>query len=420
VAECKNGKNSDGPGGGGTCFGEREMKQFLICIFLLSNQSAYADVFKASQPADSSSLQNAIKSDRYGIGYKFSALKLDSDLNQPNYTWGRNSIETFPKGYGSFDLDKSLRKELSKDEFTGPEIIQMTSRYRGLSQNQLMLLQYSSPAAADLFKYNHTTALLKMGIRSEQYNHLQNQTEDSINQLISRSQLVCINKRLQSNPDVSLDDAFKYCQGRDVLESIAENEKKIIRYSLNLISTPREIRDDILELTGEITLKDNDYNFEAPLKRIGRVLKEESIEFMSKLSSLMDHFKEDQTLSQDEMQELSMPGLEMQDSIIRNIALMHLNEQRIALASLATNLGYVKTLSKYKRADEFLRRALENPNVDASFKAIIKDRRVFIKEEIESLDWQADLLEKYNHEMTTLINIADKERLKVKQQLGKQ
>ena len=380
---------------------------FLLSMAVL----AHADVFKTAQD---NTVLNAASKDARGDYYRWGEdYRFSSNLNRQSYDFNGGNGGAIPDQYGSFDLNTALEKYLSSKGFAN-RASDMVDDVN--SKQSLMFLQYSSPAEADLLKHFHTTALLKMGIRSQQYAQLQNHSKDSMYELAARSKFKCVNDYLNETAGRSIDQAFESCRREAVFKSLVGRTRVtngVLRNALWYVAVRGDDANPIISITGDVSLSNSNYVFDGPLNRAGKVLQETRGDNVAKIAQLVQGYLEDRHVDSVDLKALSLPGLELQAYQIRHLAMLEEDRRSIAVAKLASRLAYVKTVQQYNMADEYLRRTLESPNVEGVYKDFIRERRQFLKEEIASLSTQKEFLRDYAQTSVSLIDEADAKRQKI-------
>ncbi len=388
-----------------------------------------ADVFKTAEIDDNKpgmkAFQEALKNDLRGDYYRHGEdYPLASDLGGGNYHQNTdNGSGDISKQYGSFDLDRNIKAYLQNKGFDQTKINQMVDQSTGRTgdKNSLMLLEYSSPVEADLLKHFYTTALLKMSIRSQQYDQLNNRSQDELADLVMRSRFLCINDYLNTNANASIDQAFNSCRNKEVFSSLVGGTNVsdgIIKNSLSRVAMQGSKGAPIVDITGDVSLNKDNYAFNGPLKRAGDIFEEERQQYMDDIDSLVKEFISTLSVNQDSLDRLSVPGVYVGEYQVRNLALLPSTQQVMAEARLASHLAYMKTIQRYMEADEYLRRALESPRVDPVYKTFIENRRQFVKEEMVSLAGEKELIHDYAQESVSIVDQADHERFKTIKQMG--
>ncbi len=386
----------------------------------------WADVFK-TEAADAASFNNALANDVHARYYRQGEdYPINSQLSSNNHDVDGGEVGGgFPDGYGGINVGSHLDKDLVKSGVPSSRADQIAPKAGWV---ELKKLEYTDPVEADLLKHFHVAEILKEGVRVQQYVELQKVVDDPIYKLAARSQLRCINKALKGTPSrggVSLGEAFDRCLKEPAFEMTSAPDGMLFK-ALGLDAYSNGIKRDVVRIAGDVELKRNDYEFIAPKEYIGNVLAKSRSFYKQKIDELLDQYLgrndaggERYVVDEEMLKSLSLPGFTVQAYQIRNLSVLQPEEADIAANHLASRLAYIKTVQRYAQADECLRRAIENPKVEAAYKSFIQDRRQFLKEELASLALQRSLTEDYADTMSTIIDQADKERLGVIKQMVK-
>ncbi len=385
----------------------------VVAILIFISNFAGADVFK-SITLDETQFR-VIAEDTRGSYYRQGEdYLINSTLSGEDYKFNGGGPEgSILDGYGRVDLNKSLSKDIKdRGRFSS---INVDDVINGNSMAQLKLVEYSSPIDADLFKHFHTTALLKEGIRMQQYAQWQQIANDPVYQLSTRSLLICVDAKLRGN--MSLDGAINLCGKEKAFDHITTS-KGVLKNSLAAI-TPGRLEDEIVKLTGDVNLSMNKYRTTRPTSRIGNIIADYHVKYDTRIKDVLKTFKENGSIETPILSDdLELAGFQLQSYQIRNVAMLQAAQREIVGSKLAAQLAYIKVIQRYNEADEYLRRALENPNVDPAYKPIIYERKQFIRNELFTLEKQKELTHDYAQAMTLILDQADDERRKTAVQIG--
>ncbi len=380
-----------------------------------------ADVFKAEEDGD---FKKALASDVHGQYYSGAVdFQINSQLSGGNHDVdGGIQGGGFPNGYGVINVNSNIYSELLKSGFSSARAGHISTN---VNLKELKNFGYLNPVEMDLLKHFHVAAILKEGVRVQQYAELQKVADDPMYKLAARSQLLCINQELKKTDKsgrVSLDEAFDRCLKEAAFVKVGAKDGLLLK-SLKL-DTYSAKHKNIIDITGDVKLTGDDYVFMAPKKHVGNVLADNRREYITKIRDLLNQYlgknsdgAEKYVVDEDELQELSLPGVDVRAYQIRNLALLEDGKASIAVAQLASRLAYIKTVQWFYVADECLRRALENPRVEPAYKLFIEERRQFLKEELASLATQKELSQDYANTMVSIVDQADQERFKIIKQI---
>ncbi len=381
----------------------------IMCIFVFYSTAAHADIFVRSENPDEQ-LIKAVAQDSRGFYYKEG---IDYDANAVPISSAAQAMNKMivSKGQNRFDFQNNLASvinaQLDSSDFNGVKNIPAGSR--------LMLLQYASPAEADLLKHFNTIAHLKLALRYGQYEDLERAEADPMNALRKASEMACLRGQGKNN----LNTAMAVCKAESPFAHLRIPGTKdligggffTIQEILRQLGVPKEDIEWIIKSVGDVKITKTTYQLKPPQQQIRHVMADNRKNYLDQLSQLLEEFKTNKTVSQDELDKMSLPGVPLIEAQVRNIAMLDEGERYLAMARLASALAYVKTMDQYADMRRLLDRAREYPGIQNIYKPILQEHSRLAASEMAELESEKERLIQYADTMSFILDAADAERL---------
>jgi hypothetical protein len=373
----------------------------LSAVILCLSRHANADVFN-----------------RIGIDYDVAPVATSSEKELVKAKIA-NSLNHFSS---SFNLKELMDKQILEGSYAGIKSV------TNPNQNDLMKLQFNSPAEADLLKHLNTISHLKMIMNYDQMSDLEININSpqmvlrraSMLECLTRAELKIGNKvipndlesRLLACKKVSvyghlrvpgginyIDDGFFVVQ-----RSLA---KLVIREDSD------EIKRIIVTYIGDVNITKTMYQSKSPTKRIKNVLSEKRSELLTKFITLANGYKSDRSFPADTIEQFSVPGMPFTEQQLRSIFMFDTNEREKIFRSMATSLAYINVSNQYEHYVDLLNQVIEHPQIQYEYKVVVEDRIKFLKSELDGLIKERHLFEDYAHKLDFLDESFNQKRLEL-------
>lgn len=386
---------------------------FLCLLVFLLHIPAYADVFERLANQKKEALSTSIESDSSGFTYRSGVdYNLNVEPNDPQIYLAQSSS----LGCSEFDFASSFRNLFSANVMED-YVSSMASEV--MAAAPMLLLEYVSPTLADVVKHFNSLTNLKLGLRYAQCEDIEKAVSDKMSKLRKKSEMECI----KSKPYDDLDRAIRECKNQsDPFAFLKDSagiplglggQINILKDALKRIGASEEDEEFAEETIPETVIKKDGVKQVKEKKAIKQVLAENREQFFEDLTGLMAQYLETRAVSREDLNKFSVPGVPLTELQLKNIALLDSSVRQVALAKLSSELAYWKTLSQFEKNIELLEKTLQDPSItDDTFKDLLREKYKFIKEKIELIKKEREFLNEYNSVMATILEEADRERLK--------
>lgn len=385
----------------------------LLAFILTTADIGYADIF-AKDNASPYTIDNAISEDRSGFYYRGGVdYRPQVPLEEPGVGY---SIFTASKGCSGFDLASSFNSIFSEQALT--DYLKNVSS-AAMAAAPMLLLEYASPTLADIVKHFNTMANMRLGLRYTQCEDIERAAGEYIDKLRKKSESDCIKEKVAQGLDI--DSALKACkEGKDPFGFLKDAEGiplssggkiDILADIFKKINMPSERKDFVKSVVGETTITSSQIESNKGEKSIYKVNEEFREETSGKLFSLVDEYLNSKSVSSESLKELSLPNNPVTEEQIRNIALMPKAKQHIAIAKIASDIAFFKTIGKYRQAMEDLLEAMRAPGLDDVQRDVLERDYNYLKEKLERFKEERQIYKDYNEAMTGILSESEKEKL---------
>lgn len=274
-----------------------------------------------------------------------------------------------------------------------------------------MFFQYSSPAAADLFKFYYTLAQMKFNLLYTDLREKEQKIGGDSGLLQDASQIRCIDEKMGNGGDLA--EAMDFCRKHNLYQDLdPSNDYPIEAYKkiFNIIGGRAELRDAILSILPKWIIDRENYNVQGPAKRIGMVLTEKRAQAVENLDNALSNYREP---NPDDLKGLSLPGHPFTQKDLLNLLMVDAAERQKITYELKERVATAKTLDLYEEAMEWLRRAADYPAFHEAYKNIIRAGMDFVQREKLSLTDKQQQIKEYSDEMRSMQDVSEKLRIKM-------
>jgi hypothetical protein len=384
---------------------------FFLIILSLIPQICMADIFAKYPDKD---LDNALAQDArnfyYRSGFDYNASE---PVHPEAYEFRKENISL---GCNRFKNHTSLENFITNEEFDRVKLGVLMTR---LSNSGLLIWQYSSPTLADLYKHLDTTGRLNLGMRSGQCEDLEKSIDDPVIKLRKQAIMDCL--KHADNEDIEA--AFKHCfdnpnepyrdledpgNGSSKVSDAIDVTQKTLDRVVNKdqdTSTIENILPHLLVSPDRVTIKE-------PRQTSRFLIASYRKDFLDRLTKILNKCQEGKAVSLDELSALSVFGIPLTEGQVRNIAMLDPAASHLAISKVASQLAYLKTMDQYLSASQLLNRVMIHPAIEPGYKTLLNSSVDFVQKEIVSLKEEKERLTQYFDTMHTILDEADKQRLK--------
>ncbi len=353
---------------------------------------------------------------------------LHADIFKPDER-SLTSIFTSPYNFNYETVQRKVSRRLDTDKGIAHQVKTMFSKYnvdelmRSVQSSRMMFWQYSSPAAADLFKHYHTIAYLRSGIFHDDLMGLEKGLQVDMDHLRDQSEMGCIQDKLAGGSfegdmvdlmiscrDVKLNNSgvfahLNYPNGSKVIN--------VFEKVLNRQGVRGEKRQAMLDILPKWEINPDGYEIQGPIKRIGLVLSENRKELAEKMDEVLKEYMQEKMVSNEALTTLSLPEIPFTEQDVRDLLMLDPKERQQLEIGLVESLAVSRTRDQYNVAIEWLRRASTHPSLEEAYKNIVRQGMDFLEHEKFSLADKKDELGQHIVSTGHLLDSSERERLKI-------
>ncbi len=381
----------------------------LVLLFLLSVNISYADI-------NPYGIDDAIVEDNSGFYYRGSVdYRPQVPKEEPGVGY---SILSASRGCSGFDFASSFQN-LFSEQIISDYLKDISSS--AIAAAPMLLLEYASPTLADIVKHFNATTNMRLGLRYAQCEDIEKAAGEYMDKLRKKSESECIKEKVARGIDI--DRAMRECkEGNDPFAFLKDakgaplfqgGKIDILSDVFKKINIPEERKEFAKAIVGETTVTSTQIESNKGAKSLYSVNEEFRSENFGKLVSLLDEYLKSKTISEERLKELSLPNNPLTEEQIRNIALMPKAKQYIALAKIASDLAYFKTLDKCQQAREDLLEAMRQPGIDDVQREVLQRDYNYLKERLGRFQEERQLYRNYNEAVAGVLSEAEKEKLRM-------
>lgn len=390
------------------------MIHFVLLILLCLIDPAYADVFKIANDAEDSALHQAIMHDSSGQYFKNG---LDMNLT--------SSFVPDPFKYEKETLDRRVSEQVNLDRTVVGQVKGMVESskddvdvFKGLisDNHPLMLLQYASPSASDLYKYFTTLAHMRVAMAYADLKDKEKALAGDVDYLRDQDDINCLADKIKSNTfKGDFMGALANCHDNrlgpvDIFKHLNDSKVDFNLYEkvLNDVHLKGDRKTEALEILPRWQITSNGYQIFGPQKTIGELIADKRTYYIDKIKDALVAYAEDKEVDHDLLLDLSLPGAPLTGQRIRDLLSLSVEQRDILITHLASELALSETARRYDVTLEYLRRAMVRPITQQAYKKIIVQGIEYLEREKISLDQERSRLRQYAAALSSLIESSDK------------
>ncbi|QAT16697.1 hypothetical protein BU251_02595 [Candidatus Velamenicoccus archaeovorus] len=391
-------------------------RALLVLIFVfIATCVSYADIFTKDDSLPYT-IESVVSEDRSGFYYRGGV-----DYNPPvapEEPGVGYSIVSGSKGCSGFDFASSFTslfsQQILEDYLKGISSAAMAAA-------PMLLLEYVSPTLADIVKHFNAMTNMRLGLRYAQCEDIEKAAGTYIDKLRKTSEDACVKEKVAQGSDI--DSALKACKGQsdpfaylkntDGIPLLQGGKIDVISDILKKINIPQDRKDFVKSVVGETTITSSQIENRKGQKSIYSVNEDFRNSAMTKLASLVDGYVTSKSISEDILEEISLPNNPIVDEQIKEIVLMPRAKQYIAIAKIASDIAYFKTIAKYRQAMDDLLEAMRAPDLDDVQRGVLEGDYNALKEELERFKEERQIYKNYNETLFGILSEAEKEKLNI-------
>lgn len=403
----------------------------LLLIFLLWPQSSKADVF--SKSVNQENFDIAVKEDKTNFYYR---SPFDYNAFSESHTFEFDKYVNL--GINNYDMNKSLRNIMNGYEFNNMDF----------TSNGLLTLSYSSPAMADLYKHLETVGYLRLAIRYQQYQNIENSLVSSTIKLQKQAILDCLNRK---NSTKEIDKALEGCidyfdleaknsfyqlydpydpnenpYNRNFITSKIDVTEKV----LDKVNTERKDISEVKEIVPRILIDRNSIYFKTPHKKSRELMAQYKYDLLGDehnegdLIRLLNYYKTHKQMpilnQANGFDKIEVFGVPFTEGQIKNLLLLDMNSQTLALNQIGSNIAYLRAIDQFLLASEMFNKVMSDPGIEQGYKSVLQSSMEYVHKEILDLKEERERLSLYAETMRNIVSESDNVRYKAMTQIQKE
>ena len=312
------------------------------------------------------------------------------------------------------DLDKSVEHEI-RNTLRGYNSDTLRKMVNG---SPMMVLQYGSPAHADLLKHFHTIAYLKLGMMYTDLRDLEKSSGGDLDILKDESEIECMKDKIGKGEfKTDFIGLMNSCRqgGAGVFAGLnypdSRKEVNVFEKVLDHFNIRGEAKQALLEILPRWKISPKGYAIDGPVKRIGGLLADQRKEITEALNNMLKEYQREKTLTESDLQFFSMPGHIFKEQNVRDLLMLDDQDRQEASSNLIEQMALAKTIDQYDRAIEYLSRSLIHPSMEEGYKQIVRQGIGFLEYEKISLEDKRGQLNQYATAIRSLLDRSEAEKL---------
>jgi TM2 domain-containing membrane protein YozV len=280
-------------------------------------------------------------------------------------------IESFYKGIRRFDIDKSIDAIRDAPQININRDLNDVSR-----QVSLMNLQYTSPAAMDVYKYLTTIAHLRLLMRVEQYLDLERSIDDDTVRLRKQAEYDCLKSK-----SIDMERAFIDCyqQARDPLEGLSDpaNRSNAIQNQQDVMAglvvrvTNQSYFTQINQLMPKLLISTNKVIYQKPVLDVYANFMRIKLNKIQQIQELYQRYMDNQKIDSDLLENINHTVMFIDQRWIEQLGWLTQAERYIAINALAFRMAVIENQMQYDQMITVLQSLLIAPYVQAGWHAYI-------------------------------------------------
>ena len=379
-----------------------------LMIFCLLPCSVWPDIF-VQEPAANTALVEDVSNDRKGYYYHSLGVSL-RPVDKKVSDLAALTSGVLTRDQSLEDVDGSFQKEF--DESFSKE--SSFDRYRAAS-NKLLLLEYSSPALADVIKHYRVMTAQRVGLEQQRLAEIERRVQGPLDRLRSVSERECLHEKQGMGLVKAMEECKKSSQPFDALPllngqgSLSDGRRNIhvVRDALALLEfSEKDLVDKVPALCGDVIISDDDYREILAKETFAGRIEYYYQKSIRKWKEVLDQYARGTEISQ-HMSEISLPGVPVTDVIVKGLLVLNGAAQTGQIAKLSAYWARVQTHKEYGDALLYLDHARRLPNLSVEFRNILSARGDYLKEVMRRAGNREYEIDAYRAMLAGLLNDAD-------------
>ena len=387
---------------------------YLVIFLTLFTCPAEAE-WSANTDTGGYSIENAVAEDPSAFYYR-GGVDYQPKVTTPDPSIGF-SVISGTMGCSGFNFASSFNSVFNEQALT--DYMKNVSS-AAIASAPNLLLQMLSPSLYDFIKNISMLTQQRLNMRYQQCEDIEADAGGYIAKLRKKSEKECLDAKQKEGTNI--DTAIRFCKEQhDPFGFLKDSEGKTIASGgkidvigdlLKKASIPKEKQNKVLEVTGDTEIDKNNVKDKPPQKDITQDNEKNRQDAYDILVLLMEHYREDGTVSKEELEKLSKMGMEVTEQEIKEAALASRAKRRIALAKLSSDIAFMKTVRDYKDILLTLQTTMQQPNLDDVEKEALKNRYDFVSSRLDTFIEERDMQREHNDTINSIFTEVEEEKLK--------
>ncbi|MBF0618730.1 MAG: hypothetical protein HQL19_01025 [Candidatus Omnitrophica bacterium] len=352
---------------------------FVIFILICFSENAWPDIFVQGAGAGTK-LHAAIENDRTGSYF------LSSGLSSRQNDYKLSDMDSFVTGTLSrdkdlYDFDGSFQK-IFDESFNSPASF---DKYR-LARNQLLLLEYSAPALADVIKHLRVLAAQRIALEQQRLSDIERGTESQQDRFRMLSERACLREHAGEGLVIAMKKCKQSLQPFDALPlfngqgSLADGRRNIhvVRDALTQLElAEKDLPDKVVSLGGDVVITDDDYKEVLAKDTLPGRIEYYRQKLALRWNDLLDKYSRGGDVSGAAL-DLSLPGVPVSGVVFMSLLTIDKASRGVALDKLSSYQARLLAIKDYRDAAMLLEQAQRLPQLASEFREVLKARAGYL------------------------------------------
>ncbi|MBF0485832.1 MAG: hypothetical protein HQL16_04885 [Candidatus Omnitrophica bacterium] len=373
----------------------------LVIVFIFavaSFHSACADIFEHVNPEDTV-LRSALNADR--SEYYFHSAGIDYEEVENSITLTDSaSKRALSRANGLYNSDETLNKYL-KNDLSSSSYIPTPD-----SNNPLLLLTYSSPAAADVVKHSRIAALERVSLEEARLREVEGASEGIVDKLAKLSEKNC----LEANESQGLMNAMRTCRSEEGMFTwlkidigsgngdpiLGSGVLNVVSFGLKRLGFSDNRIESIRGFSGDVTITKNTiknvtiykkgvWSSNKTFKNFYVWFKDICKGYKDKWDAALTAYQDSASVSDDDLKGLSFPGVPVTPQTFSGLSLLPKPARDVALIQLSSSAALVMAERLYREVASYLELAAQDPELPLEYRELILARKQYCLSEFDKL-----------------------------------
>ncbi len=387
------------------------MTILLVVFLVIFPLPAKADIFVRGASTNDA-LREVLAKDR--AGYYYHSPGLDTRQTQKKVSdLDSLSSGTLTRDRGLYDVDGAFRKEFDESFSKDGSF----DRYRA-ARNQLLLLEYSSPALADVIKHYRVMTAQRVALEQQRFADIEETTRSPLDRLRMLSERECLRGKQGEGLVSAMEQCKKDSQPFDALPllngqgSLADGRRNIhvVRDAVALLGVlEKDIPDKVAALSGEVIVTDDDYQEVLPKETFAGRVEYYRQKIALKWKDALEKRARGESIGQS-IPELALPGVPVTEEVFKSLLVLDGSSRGIAVVKLSALLARAQALNEYGDALMYLEHARQVPQLPEEFRKVLSARAEYVNAVVAHSESAAGVSEQYRVMLAGLLSDADTAR----------